>query len=64
MADTNKVKTAPALHPRPEGARKLGVSVRTIDYLISQKELRAVRIGRRVLVSENALADYIQRQEK
>jgi excisionase family DNA binding protein len=38
------------LHPKGEAAVLLGVSARSIDYLISQGRLKTVRIGKRNLV--------------
>jgi hypothetical protein len=38
------------LHPRDKAACILGISVRTLDYLISQKKIRAQQIAKRVLI--------------
>jgi hypothetical protein len=38
------------LHPRDKAACMLGISVRTLDYLISQKKIRAQKIAKRVLI--------------
>lgn len=49
---------------RQEVAIKLRVSVRTVDDLIMTGELRSFRIGKRRLVSEDALAAFIKKQEQ
>lgn len=49
---------------RQEVATKLRVSVRTVDDLIMTGELRSFRIGKRRLVSEDALAAFIKKQEQ
>jgi excisionase family DNA binding protein len=46
---------------RKEVAAKLKLSVRTIDTLITLKELPAVRIGKSVRVTESALQTYVAR---
>ena len=46
-----------------EAAAALGVSPRTTRTLIKQKVLRAHRIGRRVLVSTEALVSFIKARE-
>lgn len=38
------------LFDRKSAAKVLSVSVRTLDYLISRKELRTRRIGKKVLI--------------
>jgi hypothetical protein len=46
------------LYDRREAARQLSVSVRTIDYLISGRQLDTRRIGRKVLVTHASLVLY------
>ncbi len=41
----------PLLHTKRDAAALLSVSLRTIDNLIARKQMKCVRIGRRVLVS-------------
>ena len=48
---------------RPEAAEVLRQSTRTTDYLIANGELPAVRIGRRVMVRQQALAQFIEARE-
>ena len=45
----------PLLISRREAATLLGLSLRTLDYLIARKELCVRRVGRRVLVPRHAL---------
>ena len=46
------------LFSRKEAAFSLGISVRSIDYLISHDELVTRRIGRKVLVTRESLRRY------
>jgi hypothetical protein len=43
------------LHARKEAAFSLGVSIRSVDYLIAKEELATRRIGRKVLVTRESL---------
>jgi excisionase family DNA binding protein len=47
-------------HSRREAAVMLGVSLRTIDRLIADKQLIVRRIGRRVLTSHDTLLRFIK----
>ncbi|WP_099024824.1 excisionase family DNA-binding protein [Mycolicibacterium palauense] len=49
------------LWPTGEVAQRLGVGRTTVFALISSGELRSVKIGRRRLVSEASICDYIAR---
>jgi excisionase family DNA binding protein len=54
-------------HSRKEAACALAISVRSIDYLISEQKLRTHRFKRRVLIpSEDVkrVADEIMRSER
>jgi excisionase family DNA binding protein len=42
-----------------EAAQMLGVSLRTLEYLISRGEITTRRIGRRVLISRTALEVFV-----
>ncbi|HVO60497.1 MAG TPA: helix-turn-helix domain-containing protein [Terriglobales bacterium] len=44
----------------PEAARRLGVSTRTVATLIARKELQSKRIGRRRLVTVDALQQFLR----
>jgi excisionase family DNA binding protein len=48
---------------RPEAAEALRQSARTTDTLIANGELPAVRIGRRVLVRQQAITQFIEARE-
>ena len=43
----------------PEAAERLRVSRRTLERLIAAREVRPVRIGRRVLVPEREVEVYL-----
>lgn len=47
--------TSPRMHSRDHVAEMLGVSRQTIDRLIRRGELHAIRLGRRVLIPDDAL---------
>lgn len=49
------------LHPVPDGAACLGISERKFWELIRRGEVRTVLIGRRRLVSTEALREYADR---
>jgi excisionase family DNA binding protein len=46
---------------REEAATLLGISQRTLDRLIAEKELQVRRIGRRVLIPKDALVSFGKR---
>ena len=46
------------LYPRRDAAFQLGVSVRTLDYMIARKELETRRIGKKVLVTRRSLVRF------
>jgi len=45
----------------PEAARRLGVCPRTVNTLISRKELPSRKIGRRRVVPVKALEEFLRR---
>jgi excisionase family DNA binding protein len=45
---------------KPEAARMLGVSLRTVDRLIALKHLQVRRLGRRVLIPRNSLQSLLR----
>jgi excisionase family DNA binding protein len=49
---------------RKEAARKLGVSVVTVDRELAKKRLPHLRIGRRVLFTDEILQTYIAKNTK
>ena len=46
------------LYSRKEAAFSLGVSMRTVDYLISRGDLETKRIGKKVLIPREVLRRY------
>ncbi len=51
----------PVALSKAKAAQALGVSVRTLDYCISQRKIRVLRIGRRVLVPMNSIEAVLKR---
>jgi excisionase family DNA binding protein len=49
------------LHPRADSARRLSISLRKLDELISEKKIRIVKIGRRTLVPASELVKFAKR---
>jgi excisionase family DNA binding protein len=43
---------------KQEAARLLGLSIRSLEHLISSKEIPTRRIGRRVLITRSALESF------
>jgi excisionase family DNA binding protein len=54
----------PLLISKQEAAAMLGVSVRTLENLISFKELPARRIGRRCLIERGVLERFARRDHQ
>lgn len=46
------------LYARKEAAHALGISVRSLDYLIAGKQLDTRRIGKKVLITRASLAAF------
>jgi excisionase family DNA binding protein len=62
---TTLLKTAPTeqlLYGRKSAAQALDLSPGAIDVLISSGELRAIRVGRRVLITAESLRRLAQAQ--
>jgi excisionase family DNA binding protein len=53
----------PQLHDVREARRRLNVGLTKFYELVNQGELRTVKIGRRRLVSEESIAEFISRLE-
>jgi excisionase family DNA binding protein len=51
------------LYRREKVAERFGISVREVDRLLANKELRSLKIGKRRLVSEEAILSFIRRRE-
>lgn len=45
-----------------EAARLLGLSIRSLEHLISRKEILVRRIGRRVLIARSAVESFAKAQ--
>lgn len=54
----------PRLHPIPAVVERLGVGRTTVFSLIESGELRSVKVGRRRLVSEAALIEFITKVDE
>jgi excisionase family DNA binding protein len=50
-------------YSRIEAAEMIGVSLRTLDRLIAQKQLRVHRTGRRVLINQAELVQFTKRDD-
>jgi len=59
-----ELQTKPLLHKREITALRLGVSLRTLDELIASKQIASVKIGKRRLVSEEAINAFIRKAER
>jgi excisionase family DNA binding protein len=59
-----ELQTKPLLYKRESAAARLGVSLRMLDALIATKKLPSVKIGKRRLVSEEAIQTFIRKAEK
>lgn len=46
------------LYPRKEAAFQLGISVRSVDYLVAGKKLAFQKIGKRVLIHSKELERF------
>jgi hypothetical protein len=46
------------LYDRKEASRQLSISIRSLDYLIANKQLSFRRIGKKVLVPHGELVRY------
>lgn len=60
----NNTSVGPVLYKRTEAAIRLNISVRTLDTLLATKELPSVKIGKRRLVSEDAIQAFIKKAER
>jgi excisionase family DNA binding protein len=52
------------LFPKAEAARLLGVSLRTVDYMLARGDLKARRIGKRVLFERSELERFARRDHR
>jgi excisionase family DNA binding protein len=51
------------LYSRPEAAEKLRLSLRMLDELITTREIASLRVGKRRLISEKSLSEFIKKRE-
>jgi excisionase family DNA binding protein len=51
-------------YSREEAAALIGVSLRTLDRLVAEKEIVVRRIGRRVLINRDVLTQFIKRDHQ
>jgi hypothetical protein len=61
MAPKMKAKEVcerPLLYHRSKAACMLGISVRSLDYLIASKKIRSQKIAKRVLIHEKELQRF------
>ncbi|PKO16972.1 hypothetical protein CVU37_09175 [candidate division BRC1 bacterium HGW-BRC1-1] len=61
LPDDTKIKNSYSL---PEVARALGVSVRTIQRIVSRREIRSVRISRTTRITRECLLEYLDQNER
>jgi excisionase family DNA binding protein len=52
---------AQLLNERSDAARSLSISLRKLEMLIAEKKIKVVRIGRRVLVPQRSLEDFVRK---
>lgn len=58
-----KVMTMATVYTRQEVAEMLRVSIQTIDKEIKKGNLKRVKIGSRVLITDTDLFDYLERMK-
>ena len=46
---------------RNAAAKQLGISIRTIDAMIRRQEIKAIKVGRRVLIPEVVLGQSLEK---
>jgi len=61
--ESQEQQLAATFFDRHEAARRLAISVSTVDRLIRAGRLRAARIGRRVVVSPQAIDEFRRQVE-
>jgi excisionase family DNA binding protein len=57
-----RVRMDTLLLSKQEAARLLGLSIRSLEHLISRKEIPVRRIGRRVLITRSAIESFAREQ--
>jgi excisionase family DNA binding protein len=51
-------------YSRNEAAEMLGISLRTLDRLIAEKQITVRRIGKRVLITRDTLNNFVRRDHQ
>ena len=59
-----EAKAKPQLYGRDALAQKLAIPLRAADALLAEKKIKSFKIGRRRVVSEEAITQFIKQQEK
>lgn len=59
-AMTEMHHTMPLLCTRKQAAQTLGISLRSLDYLIASRQLPTRRIGRRTQIPYSALQKFVR----
>lgn len=49
---------------REEAARALDLSLRGVDYLIARGQIKAIRVGRRVLIPRTEIERFVRGQNQ
>lgn len=60
---SDQFESAPRLHAVAAAAERIGMSRSRLYELFAAGELRSVKVGRRRLIPESAIAEYIARVE-
>ena len=63
MTNRNRNPVRPLNHSIPDAATMAGVSDRTLYYEIEAGRLKSIKIGRRRLVPEHALLEWLRSLE-
>ncbi len=58
------MEQASLLENRNDAAKLLGISLRKLDYLVADKKLKTVRIGKAVRIPRRALEEFIRRNTR
>jgi len=58
------METGKKLYGRPETAQTLNISLRKLDELLATRQIASLRIGKRRLISDAAIASFIRRAEQ
>ena len=58
------VQAKPILLRREIAALRMGIGLRTLDELLATRKISSVKIGKRRLVSEEAIQKFIRKSEQ